>query len=106
MTQRARAGAFRAWAWTVRLNACVSRLLCEDGRAAGAELTDGEVIQARAVLVATGGLSYPSTGSTGDGWRFAQQEMGLATQAGSMPALTPIETRRNRGRTPCSGLSR
>ena len=75
---------------TVRLNACVSRLLCEDGRAAGAELTAGEVIQARSVLVATGGLSYPSTGSTGDGWRFAQ-EMGLATRPG-LPALVPIET--------------
>ena len=75
---------------TVRLNACVSRLLCEDGRAAGAQLATGEIIPARSVLVATGGLSYPSTGSTGDGWRFAQ-EMGLATRPG-LPALTPIET--------------
>ena len=75
---------------TVRLNACVSRLLCEEGRAAGAQLATGEIIPARSVLVATGGLSYPSTGSTGDGWRFAQ-EMGLATRPG-LPALTPIET--------------
>ena len=75
---------------TVRLNACVSRLLCEEGRAAGAQLATGEIIPARSVLVATGGLSYPSTGSTGDGWRFAQ-EMGLATRPG-LPALVPIET--------------
>ena len=42
------------------------------------------------MIVATGGLSYPSTGSTGDGWRFAQ-EMGLAAKPG-LPALAPIET--------------
>ena len=43
-----------------------------------------------AVVVATGGLSYPSTGSTGDGYRFAR-EMGhsLITPC---PALVPLET--------------
>ena len=74
----------------VRLNACVSCLTVEQGRVTGACLVGGEEIRARAVIVATGGLSYPSTGSTGDGWRFAR-ELGLETKPG-LPALVPIET--------------
>lgn len=74
----------------VRLNACVQQLLIEEGQAAGVLLADGETLRARAVIVATGGLSYPSTGSTGDGWRFAE-DAGLAVQRG-LPALVPIET--------------
>lgn len=74
----------------VRLNACVEKLLIEDGQAIGALLAGGERIDARAVIVATGGLSYASTGSTGDGWRFAR-EAGLTVQKG-LPALVPIET--------------
>ena len=48
------------------------------------------VYQADSVIVATGGLSYKSTGSTGDGYRFAE-DMGLAVTAVS-PALVPLET--------------
>ena len=44
-----------------------------------------------AVVVATGGLSYPSTGSTGDGYRFAQQA-GHSLIA-PKPSLIPLETR-------------
>ena len=61
----------------VKLNARVASLLCEGGRASGVEL-------------ATGGLSYPSTGSTGDGLRIAE-ETGHALTA-RLPALVPIET--------------
>ncbi len=38
----------------------------------GVELSDGRKLYADAVIVATGGLSYPSTGSTGDGYGFAR----------------------------------
>lgn len=38
----------------------------------GVELADGTVLKADKVIVATGGLSYPSTGSTGDGYGFAK----------------------------------
>lgn len=38
----------------------------------GVRLADGKVLEADAVIVCTGGLSYPSTGSTGDGYRFAE----------------------------------
>lgn len=44
-----------------------------------------------AVVVATGGLSYPSTGSTGDGYRFAEESgHSLVTPK---PSLIPLETR-------------
>lgn len=41
-------------------------------RVTGVLLADGRVIEGDAVIVATGGISYPSTGSTGDGYRFAR----------------------------------
>ncbi len=47
-------------------------LLLRDGRAAGAKGEKGRY-EAEAVVVATGGVSYPATGSTGDGYRFAKQ---------------------------------
>lgn len=48
-------------------------LLLEDGCCTGVRLQSGGVLRADAVLVATGGVSYPATGSTGDGYRFARQ---------------------------------
>ncbi len=47
-------------------------VILRDGCAAGLLLADGRRIMADAVLLATGGCSYPSTGSTGDGYRMAQ----------------------------------
>lgn len=75
---------------TVRLNARAHELLLEDGAAAGVRLESGEEVRARAVIVATGGLSYPSTGSTGDGYRLAEAA-GLALSP-TRATLTPIET--------------
>ena len=46
-------------------------LLLEDGAVTGVELAGG-TIASRAVIVATGGVSYPATGSTGDGYRLAR----------------------------------
>ncbi len=48
-------------------------LVSPDGRAAGVRLADGRTLSADAVLVATGGLSYPQTGSTGQGYTLAKQ---------------------------------
>ena len=50
----------------------VRSLLIEDDRIAGVQ-TDAENIYANWVILATGGLSYPTTGSTGDGYRMAQE---------------------------------
>ena len=46
-------------------------ILLVDGRACGIRLKDGRSLYADFVLLATGGCSYPSTGSTGDGYRMA-----------------------------------
>ena len=46
-------------------------LRLEDGMVTGVEL-NGETIATRAVIVATGGVSYPATGSTGDGYALAK----------------------------------
>lgn len=44
----------------------------EEHRITGVQLQDGSEYDADQVIVATGGLSYPTTGSTGDGYRFAK----------------------------------
>ena len=74
----------------IRLNARVSRLLIEDGRCVGTELEDGERLYANAVILATGGLSYPSTGSTGDGHEMARDAGHTVTA--TLPALVSIDT--------------
>ncbi len=48
-------------------------LQIEAGRCTGVKLKSGSALSADAVIVATGGVSYPKTGSTGDGYRFARQ---------------------------------
>lgn len=73
----------------VSLCTAVSQVLTEQGRTAGVRLADGRTLEADAVVVATGGLSYASTGSTGDGYRFAR-ELGH-TVAECRPALVPFE---------------
>ena len=74
----------------IRLNARVSEILSNGGRAAGVQLEDGERVPADAVIVATGGMTYPSTGSTGDGHVFAKRAGHAVTPC--RPALTSIET--------------
>ncbi|MCD8123233.1 MAG: NAD(P)/FAD-dependent oxidoreductase [Clostridiales bacterium] len=75
----------------VSLHTEVSDILTEQGRACGVRLKkDRRVIPADAVVVATGGLSYPSTGSTGDGYRFARTLGHTVTKLS--PALVPFET--------------
>lgn len=56
-------------------------------------LKDGRKISADAVIVATGGISYRSTGSTGDGYRFAEETGHSVTELS--PSLVPIETQGN-----------
>ena len=48
-------------------------------------------MKADAVIVATGGISYPSTGSTGDGYRFAKETGHRVTEL--LPSLVPMEVR-------------
>ncbi len=86
----------------VRLHAEVAEVLAEDGAVTGVRLKSGEVIPARAVIAATGGLSYPSTGSTGDGYRFAKEAGHKVTPP--RPSLVPFNVQEACCRT-FSGLS-
>ena len=82
------AAALRSTHVTVR-TARVRRILTEEGRAVGIE-TDAEKIQAKWVLLATGGVSYPLTGSTGDGYEMAKA-LGHTVVAPE-GSLVPLET--------------
>lgn len=55
---------------TIRKN-CAVKSLTEDRH--GVRLQDGTTVRGDAVIIATGGLAYPTTGSTGIGYRLAQE---------------------------------
>lgn len=74
----------------VHLNAEVKRISADGGRFC-LEFADGKACRADRVFVATGGLSYASTGSTGDGYRFAK-EFGLKV-TDTCPSLVPFNVR-------------
>ena len=57
----------RALGVQVHLNIEAKEILTEEGRVTGLFFSDGTKETGDAVILATGGLSYPSTGSTGDG---------------------------------------
>ena len=71
----------------VELNSTVEKILTEDSVVSGV-CVNGVELNFDAVVVATGGVSYPSTGSTGDGYRFAQ-EVGHSV-VDAKPALCAI----------------
>lgn len=73
----------------VQLHCRVSELLVENSCVKGVKLEDGREITADRVIVATGGKSYPLTGSTGDGYIFAQQVGHAVTEP--KPSLVPLE---------------
>ena len=78
----------------VLLNTKVKELLFwekekeERSRIRGVVLEDGTVLEADKVLLATGGLSYPSTGATGDGYKLAEKAGHKVTEL--YPALVPL----------------
>lgn len=82
-----RAALKRAGVW-VRLSAEADGLLLEGGRCAGVSLKRGGREYADAVILATGGLSYRSTGSTGDGYAFAKRCGHTVTEL--TPSLVPF----------------
>ncbi|HIX63421.1 MAG TPA: NAD(P)/FAD-dependent oxidoreductase [Candidatus Mediterraneibacter colneyensis] len=81
----------------INLNAEVKELLPgkpdEDGKMSvrGIVLSSGKKVYGDAVIVATGGISYPSTGSTGDGFRFAGKCGHKVTELS--PSLVPMEVK-------------
>lgn len=72
------------------VNTRVNEVTAENGHVTGA-LTENGIITAKNVIIATGGMSYPVTGSTGDGYRFAEALGHTVTQL--KPSLVPLETK-------------
>ena len=70
--------------------ATVTAVCVENGTCTGVVCENGEQIAADAVIVCTGGKSYPLTGSTGDGYRFATDVGHTVTDL--RPSLVPLET--------------
>jgi predicted Rossmann fold flavoprotein len=56
----------------IRLNHPVSGLILEEHRCCGAQTVDGSQFRSLATIVAVGGCSVPKTGSTGDGYKWAE----------------------------------
>ena len=71
------------------LNTKVKEILVEDNIVKGVK-TEKEIINADKVILATGGKSYPLTGSTGDGYVMAQKLGHTITKIN--PSLVPLET--------------
>lgn len=65
------------------IEASAQEILTKDNAVSGVKLESGETLDADCVILATGGLSYPLTGSTGDGYKMAQKSGHTVT------ALTP-----------------
>ena len=81
---------------TASKNACIIRgsakeILVNEGKACGVKLISGETLLADAVILATGGMSYPLTGSTGDGYLMAKALGHTVTSL--EPSLVRIEVR-------------
>lgn len=75
----------------IHLYTTVKKVVEENGMFSHLELADGSKVKGDACIIATGGISYPTTGSTGDGHRFAQELGHTVTEL--MPSLVPIETK-------------
>lgn len=72
----------------IRLNARVESIETEDGAVIGVRLENGDFIGCSSVVLATGGASYPGTGSTGDGYEMAEK---LGHSVTSLkPSLVPL----------------
>ncbi|WP_417910899.1 NAD(P)/FAD-dependent oxidoreductase [Candidatus Electronema sp. PJ] len=86
-------GVFRDWVAqlpvSVRPGSRVEELLVENGQVRGV-LCNGNAVLGRAVILATGGASYPATGSNGDGYRLAEAVGHSIVPI--RPALVPVET--------------
>lgn len=76
----------------IRLNSEITGLsVSEDNYITGVILKNGKRAEADSVIIATGGLSYKATGSTGDGFRFAEETGHRVTKLN--PSLVPFECR-------------
>lgn len=75
----------------IHLYQTVTQIAKKDGRFAALKLADGTMVEGDACILCTGGMSYQTTGSTGDGYRFAKALGHKVTEL--RPSLVPIETK-------------
>ncbi|MNG04879.1 tricarballylate dehydrogenase [compost metagenome] len=75
----------------IRTNSPVKKVLYADGRVSGVQLQGGETVHSHAVIVASGGCSVPHTGSTGDGYAWA--EAGGHTITPLFPTEVPLTSK-------------
>ena len=80
--------AIKEYGVKVRLHTEVKDILIENDRVSGVKLADGSTLNCDNVILCTGGLSYQTTGSTGDGLKWAKK-MGLKV-TDCRPALVPL----------------
>lgn len=73
---------------TIRTNEPVETIEYENGKTAGVRLKNGEYIQTQSVVVAVGGKSVPHTGSTGDGYAWAEKAGHTITEL--FPTEVPV----------------
>ncbi len=71
------------------INATAKKIETASEGVSGVTLNNGETISADSAIIATGGVSYPVTGSTGDGYTFAKALGHTVTEIS--PSLVPIE---------------
>lgn len=71
-----------------RVKGRVTELVIKNDTVRGVVLEDGTEYEADAVIIATGGVSYPLTGSTGDGYTLAKQAGHTVTDL--KPSLVPL----------------
>lgn len=78
----------------VLLNVSVKEIKSTDNRFSSVVLSDGSKVSGDSIIIATGGLSYPTTGSTGDGYIFAEGigHSIIPTQPSLVPLLIKEES--------------
>lgn len=70
------------------LHSVAEKILTENGIVTGVKTENGKIISADSVILATGGMSYPLTGSTGDGYKMAKELSHTVTEL--KPSLVPL----------------
>ena len=87
----------------VLTNTKVKKVIVKDGVAIGVEYNNNEKMYGDKIIISTGGASYPTTGSTGDGYEMAK-EIGHTIKE-IRPSLVPLETYEKRYCKEMQGLS-
>ncbi len=70
------------------INTAAQKLIVKENKIIGVKLQNGDIIPSESVILATGGMSYSLTGSTGDGYKFAQEYGHTITAL--KPSLVPL----------------